>query len=181
MSLNNRKAGGVIFDMDFDIQISLDFSIFSSSLVCGGVSLPIDPHVTIFMTENCDKDSAIEIFRNFHKNWSINRLNIAGLVLFSDVLCLAVTPTVALLQAHGELVTHFESRRVPASDYYRTGSWIPHITIRRGVGDSMLSSARAAFSDMLPVSVGVKDLRLLTVSSQTTHVISPVFKEEITR
>ncbi|VFQ59860.1 unnamed protein product [Cuscuta campestris] len=123
------------------------------------------PHITLFSSSLCDPFKLETTVKNFVAKQEPLPLSFASIGSFSsdnNVLFLAPTPTLSLLQFHSQLFDAMRKEGVEVGEEYRPDMWLPYCPVAEGVPKARMAEAFNVLRDLkLPVSGYAMDIALV--------------------
>ncbi|KAK6928234.1 hypothetical protein RJ641_006825 [Dillenia turbinata] len=126
------------------------------------------PHITLFSSPFIDPAKLENIVKNFaskQEPLALTFSSIGSLPGDNNVLFLAPTPSLSLLQFHSHLCDALKKEGIEIGDDYRPDSWIPHCLVAQDVPKSRMAEAFSVLKDLkLPVTGYAMDIGLVEFS-----------------
>jgi 2'-5' RNA ligase len=95
-------------------------------------SIGARPHFSLAVFDDVDTDRLLPLVQQFASCLKPFELQVSAWGIFPTVpaaVYLSVVVTEELLRMHGEFHRRLDAQDLRSNDYYKPGSWIPHITI----------------------------------------------------
>lgn len=126
------------------------------------------PHITLFSSpfiEPAKLESIIKTFASKQEPLPLLFSSIGSPPNEKNVLFLAPTPTISLLQFHSQLCDSMKKEGVEIGEDYSPDSWIPFCSVAQEVPKSRMAEAFSVLRDLkLPVSGYAMDIGLVEFS-----------------
>lgn len=126
------------------------------------------PHITLFsspLIEPARLENIIKSFAGKQEPLSLSFSSIGSLPNDKNVLFLAPTPTLSLLQFHSQLCDALKKEGIEIGEEYRPDSWIPHCPVAQEVPKIRMGEAFSVLRDLkLPVTGYAMDIGLVEFS-----------------
>ncbi|KAF5200250.1 2'-5' RNA ligase [Thalictrum thalictroides] len=126
------------------------------------------PHITLLSSPFLDPQKLQTIIRNFASKQEPLSLTFSTIGSFpndGNVLFLAPTPSVALLQFHSQLCDVLKKESIEIGEDYCSDSWIPYCSVAQDVPRNRMAEAFCILRDLkLPVSGYAMDIGLVEYS-----------------
>ncbi|XP_052195220.1 uncharacterized protein LOC127803189 [Diospyros lotus] len=126
------------------------------------------PHITLFSSPFIDPSKLENILKSLasrQEPLAISFSSIGSLPNDNNVLFLAPTPSLALLQFHFQLCDAFKKEGIEIAEEYRPDSWIPYCPVAEEVPKSRMAEAFTVLRELkLPVSGYAIDIGLVEFS-----------------
>ncbi|PSS30402.1 Phosphoesterase [Actinidia chinensis var. chinensis] len=126
------------------------------------------PHITLFSSPFIDPSKLENIMKNFaskQEALAISFSSIGSIPSDNNVLFLAPTPSMSLLQFHSQLCDAMRKEGIEIVEEYRPGSWIPYCPVAEEVPKSRMAEAFTVLRDLkLPVTGYAMDIGLVEYS-----------------
>ncbi|CAH9051970.1 unnamed protein product [Cuscuta europaea] len=123
------------------------------------------PHITLFSSSLFDPFKLESTVKNFVSKQEPLPLSFASIGSFSNdnnLLFLAPTPTLSLLQFHSQLFDLMRKEGVEMGEEYRPDTWLPYCPVAEGVPKARMAEAFNVLRDLkLPVSGYAMDIALV--------------------
>jgi 2'-5' RNA ligase len=159
--------------MPYAITLMLDASAARSvvamwkTLAARGISadaiqLGYPPHLSLAVfSDLADPARLLDAARESAARWNRFPVHLTSLDIFPGspaVIFLAPIRTKALLEAHTELLARLDGQ--PADPYYRSGSWVPHVTLASDLADPA-AAKKALQSVRLPIDALLETIEVV--------------------
>ncbi|CAM8888246.1 hypothetical protein QQ045_028021 [Rhodiola kirilowii] len=126
------------------------------------------PHITLFSTPFIDPTKLENILKSFaskHEPLSLTFSSIGSMSNDKNVLFLAPTPSLSLLQFHSQLCDALRKEGVEVGDEFRPDEWIPNCAVAQDVPKSRMAEAFTVLRELkLPVNGYGMDIGLVEFS-----------------
>ncbi|XP_059641162.1 uncharacterized protein LOC132283254 [Cornus florida] len=126
------------------------------------------PHITLFSSPFIDPsklENAMKAFSSKQEPLSLSFSSIGSLPNDNNVLFLAPTPSLSLLQFHSQLCDVLKKEGLEIGEESRPESWIPYCPVAEEVPKSRMAEAFTVLRDMkLPVTGYAMDIGLVEFS-----------------
>lgn len=126
------------------------------------------PHITLFsspLIEPARLENIIKSFAGKQEPLPLSFSSIGSLPNDKNVLFLAPTPTLSLLQFHSQLCDALKKEGIEIGEEYRPDSWIPHCPVAQEVPKIRMGEAFSVLRDLkLPVTGYAMDIGLVEFS-----------------
>ena len=126
------------------------------------------PHITLFSTSSIEPtklESVIKAFASKQEPLSLSFSSIGTLSNDNNVLFLAPTPSMSLLQFHSQLCEVMKKEGIEIGEDYRPDSWIPYCAVAQEVPKARMAEAFCVLRDLkLPVTGYAMDIGLVEFS-----------------
>ncbi|KAK9272498.1 hypothetical protein L1049_002871 [Liquidambar formosana] len=126
------------------------------------------PHITLFSSpfiEPAKLENIVKAFASKQEPLPLSFSSIGGLPNDNNVLFLAPTPSLSLLQFHSQLCDAMKKEGVEIGEEYRPDSWIPYCSVAQDVPKSRMAEAFSVLRDLkLPVTGYAMDIGLVEFS-----------------
>lgn len=126
------------------------------------------PHITLFSTPSIDPGKLENLLRTFaskQESLPLSFSSIGSLSNDNNVLFLAPTPSMSLLQFHSQLCDTLRKEGIEIGDDYRPDSWVPYCAVAQEVPKSRMAEAFCVLRDLkLPVAGYAMDIGLVEFS-----------------
>uniref|UniRef100_A0A7N0U3B0 Calmodulin-binding protein n=1 Tax=Kalanchoe fedtschenkoi TaxID=63787 RepID=A0A7N0U3B0_KALFE len=126
------------------------------------------PHITLFSSPAADPTKLENILKTFaskHEPLSLSFSSICSSSSDANLLFLAPTPTLSLLQFHSQLSDALRKEGVEVGDEFRPDSWIPSCAVAQDVPKSRMAEAFTVLRELrLPVNGYAMDIGLVEFS-----------------
>lgn len=126
------------------------------------------PHITLFSTPFIDParlDNIVRTFASRQEPLPLTFSSIGGLPADNNVLFLAPTPSLSILQFHAQLCDAVRKEDIEIKEEYRPGSWIPYCSVAQEVPRTRMAEAFSVLRDLkLPVTGYAMDIGIVEFS-----------------
>lgn len=126
------------------------------------------PHITLFSSPFIDPakfESVVKSFAAKLEPLPLSFSSIGSLPNDNNVLFLAPTPSISLLQFQSQLCDAMKKEGIEIGEEYRPDSWIPHCLVAQEVPKSRMAEAFCVLRDLkLPVTGYAMDIGLVEFS-----------------
>lgn len=126
------------------------------------------PHITLFSSPFIDPtklENIVKTFASKQEPLSLSLSSIGSLPSDNNVLFLAPTPSLSLLQFHSQLSDAMKKEGVEIGEEYRPDSWIPYCSVAQDVPKSRMAEAFTVLRELkLPVTGYAMDIGLVEFS-----------------
>ncbi|KAL5582499.1 hypothetical protein UlMin_014941 [Ulmus minor] len=126
------------------------------------------PHITLFASQSAEPaklENAIKNFAPKQEPLSLSFSSIGSLCNDNNVLFLAPTPSMSLLQFHSQLCEIIKKEGVEIGEDFRTDSWIPYCAVAQDVPKARMAEAFCVLRDLkLSVTGYAMDIGLVEYS-----------------
>ena len=126
------------------------------------------PHITLFSSSFVDPaklENTIKAFAAKQEPLALSFSTIGSFPSDNNVLFLAPTPSVSLLQFQSQLCEAMKKEGVEIGDEYRADSWTPYCAVAQDVPKSRMAEAFCVLRDLkLPVAGYAMDIGLVEFS-----------------
>ncbi|GAV72581.1 2_5_RNA_ligase2 domain-containing protein [Cephalotus follicularis] len=126
------------------------------------------PHITLFSSPFVDLaklESIIKTFASKQEALPLCFSTVGSLPNDNNILFLAATPSVSLLQFQSQLCDSLKKEGVELGDEYRPDSWIPFCSVAQEVPKTRMAEAFCVLRDLkLPVKGYAMDIGLVEFS-----------------
>ncbi|CAA3020394.1 RNA ligase cyclic nucleotide phosphodiesterase family [Olea europaea subsp. europaea] len=123
------------------------------------------PHITLYSSPFADISKLENIIKNFaakQEPLPMSFSSIGSLPNENNVLFLAPTPTLSLLQFHSQLCDVMKKEGIEAGDEHRPDTWIPLCPVAEEVPKTRMPEAFTVLRDLkLPISGYAMDIGLV--------------------
>lgn len=117
----------------FDSKIQDFFADLSSNLGMNSNSCELyeEPHITFLITGTKEKEKVKQVVKGIVSSQELPRVifSFLGLFPYSKTLFLGVLPTFPLMNFHSFLSSEIGLKNDQIVSYYRTNSWVPHVSL----------------------------------------------------
>ncbi|CAN0857406.1 hypothetical protein LINGRAHAP2_LOCUS6743 [Linum grandiflorum] len=114
------------------------------------------PHITLYSNPFIDPSKLESVIRSFASRQEplpLSLSTIGSLPSDTNVLFLAPTPSLSLLQFHSQLCDAMKKEGIEIPDEYRPDSWVPYCAVAQDVPKARMADAFCVLRDLkLPVS-----------------------------
>lgn len=126
------------------------------------------PHITLFSSsfiEPAKLENIIKAFAAKQEPLALSFSSIGSFPIDNNVLFLAPTPSVSLLQFQSQLCEAMKKEGVEIGEEYRTDSWMPFCAVAQDVPKTRMAEAFCVLRDLkLPVAGYAMDIGLVEFS-----------------
>ncbi|XP_057983734.1 uncharacterized protein LOC131168378 [Malania oleifera] len=126
------------------------------------------PHITLFSSpfvEPAKLENIVKGFASKQEPLPLSFSSVGGFPSDNNVLFLAPTPTMSLLQFHSQLCDAMKKEGIEIGEEYRPESWIPYCSVALEVPKSRMGEAFCVLRDLkLPVTGYAMDIGLVEFS-----------------
>lgn len=126
------------------------------------------PHITLFSSPSVEPTRLESIIKSFASKQEPLLLSLSTIGSFcndSNVLFLAPTPSVSLLQFQSQLCEAIKKEGIDLGDEYRAENWIPYCSVAQDVPKMRMAEAFCVLRELkLPVSGYAMDIGLVQYS-----------------
>ncbi|KAI4346491.1 hypothetical protein L6164_007382 [Bauhinia variegata] len=126
------------------------------------------PHISLFSSPFIDPAKLESIVKNFaakQEPLPISFSSIGSLPNDNNVLFLAPTPSISLLQFQSQLCDALKKEGIEIGEEYRPDSWIPYCSVAQEVPKARMAEAFCVLRDLkLPVTGYAMDIGLVEFS-----------------
>ncbi|KAF2308586.1 hypothetical protein GH714_010973 [Hevea brasiliensis] len=109
------------------------------------------PHITLYSSSFAEPTKLESIVKNFaskQEPLSLSLSAIGGLPNDNNVLFLAPTPSLSLLQFHSQLYDALKKEGIEITEDYRPDSWIPYCAVAQDVPKARIGEAFCVLRDL---------------------------------
>ncbi|KAF9666414.1 hypothetical protein SADUNF_Sadunf16G0226900 [Salix dunnii] len=126
------------------------------------------PHITLYSTPFIDPtklESIIKTFASKQEPLPLSLSTIGCLPNDNNLLFLAPTPSLSLLQFHSQLCDAMKKEGIEISEEYRPDNWIPYCAVAQDVPKARMGESLCVLRDLkLPVAGYAMDIGLVEFS-----------------
>lgn len=126
------------------------------------------PHITLFSSPFIEPAKLETVIRNFaskQEPLSLSFSSVGSLSSDNNVLFLAPTPSMSLLQLHSQLCEAMKKEGIEIGEEYRPDSWVPYCAVAQEVPRARMAEAFCLLRDLkLPVAGYGMDIGLVEFS-----------------
>ncbi|XP_044465456.1 uncharacterized protein LOC123195712 [Mangifera indica] len=126
------------------------------------------PHITLFSSPSVEPTRLESIIKSFASKQEPLLLSLSTIGSFcndNNVLFLAPTPSVSLLQFQSQLCEAIKKEGIDLGDEYRAENWIPYCSVAQDVPKMRMAEAFCVLRELkLPVSGYAMDIGLVQYS-----------------
>ncbi|KAJ0111725.1 hypothetical protein Patl1_02680 [Pistacia atlantica] len=126
------------------------------------------PHITLFSSPSVEPTRLESIIKSFASKQEPLLLSLSTIGSFcndNNVLFLAPTPSVSLLQFQSQLCEAIKKEGIDLGDEYRAENWIPYCSVAQEVPKTRMAEAFCVLRELkLPVSGYAMDIGLVEYS-----------------
>ncbi|XP_010254520.1 PREDICTED: uncharacterized protein LOC104595482 [Nelumbo nucifera] len=126
------------------------------------------PHITLFSSPALDPPKLENVVKTFASKQEPLALSFSSIGSFpneANILFLAPTPTLSLLQFHSQLCDALKKEGVEISEDYSPDSWVPYCSVAQQVPKNRMAEAFSVLRDLkLPVTGYAMDIGLVEFS-----------------
>ncbi|XP_065877012.1 uncharacterized protein [Euphorbia lathyris] len=126
------------------------------------------PHITLYASTYVEPgkiESIVKSLASKQEPLSLSLSAIGALPSDSNVLFLAPTPSISLLQFHTQLCDGLKKEGIDITEEYRPESWIPYCAVAEDVPKARIAEAFCVLRDLkLPVAGYAMDIGLVEFS-----------------
>ncbi|PHT56216.1 hypothetical protein CQW23_04702 [Capsicum baccatum] len=123
------------------------------------------PHITLFSSPNFDPSKLENVVKNFsskQESLPLSFGSIGSLPSDDNVLFLAPTPTLSLLQFHSQLFDAMKKEGIEIAEEHRPDTWIPYCPVAEEVPKTRMGEAFTVLRDLkLPVAGYAMEIALV--------------------
>lgn len=131
------------------------------------------PHITLFSSPFIDPsklENVVKYFASKQDSLPISLSSIGTLPNDNNVLFLAPTPSLSLLQFHSQLCDAMRKEGIEIREDYRPDSWVPYCPVAEEVPKSRMADAFTVVRDLkLPVTGYAMDIGVVEYSPVREH------------
>jgi 2'-5' RNA ligase len=123
------------------------------------------PHITLYSAPFIDPTKLESIIKTFASKQEPLPLSLSTIGCHNNLLFLAPTPTLSLLQFHSQLGDAMRREGIEISEDYRPENWIPYCAVAQDVPKARMAESLCVLRDLkLPVAGYAMDIGLVEFS-----------------
>ncbi|KAG5527309.1 hypothetical protein RHGRI_028265 [Rhododendron griersonianum] len=169
MAMTQGYAIELYFDPALENQVLKAWNVLARRQISTHlIEIESRPHITLFSTPYIDPsklENVVKFFASKQESLPLSFSSIGTLPNDNNVLFLAPTPSLSLLQFHSQLCDAMKREGIEIREEYRPDSWVPYCPVAEEVPKNRMVDAFTVLRDLkLPVTGYAMDIGVVEYS-----------------